>query len=79
MTKSETYIFFSPWSKLFLSEFKSLFYLSIPDEFYQSLLLKVEKQLWVCIKYLQKKVSNKTFRSIYRRFVNISLEIMSVT
>ena len=62
MTKlwgTQNYIFFSPWSKFLLSKLQSLIYFAIANQFYQSLLLEMEKQLRICIQYLQAKFSHE--------------------
>ena len=55
----KSYIFFSPRCKLLLSKLQGFFYFSIPNQFYQSLLLEMEKELGICIQYLEKNEFQK--------------------
>lgn len=49
------YIFFTPGCKLLLSKLQSLLHFPISNQFYQPLLLEMEKQLGVCIQYLHRE------------------------
>ena len=59
---TQNYVFFSPWCKFLLSKLQSLFYFAIPNQFYKSLLLEMEKQLRVCVQYLHEVFSHEEIK-----------------
>ena len=59
---TQNYVFFSPWCKFLLSKLQSLFYLAIPNQFYKSLLLEMEKQLRICVQYLHEVFSHEEIK-----------------